>query len=59
MSALIIDAVDGQARTGVIHTRHGRFRVPAFMPVGTHATVKAMHPDEVRACGAEVVLCNA
>ncbi len=59
MTALTIEARDGAARTGVLMTRHGPCRVPAFMPVGTHATVKAMHPDEVRDCGVDVLLCNA
>ncbi|MDQ6856339.1 MAG: tRNA guanosine(34) transglycosylase Tgt [Candidatus Dormibacteraeota bacterium] len=59
MSALAIDARDGAARTGRLRTAHGEVRTPAFMPVGTHATVKALHPDEVRACGADILLCNA
>jgi queuine tRNA-ribosyltransferase len=56
---LHVEATDGAARAGVVSTTHGSFRTPAFMPVGTHATVKALHPDEVRACGVEIVLCNA
>jgi queuine tRNA-ribosyltransferase len=59
VSALTIDARDGAARTGTLHTAHGEVRTPAFMPVGTHATVKSLDPDEVRACGADIVLCNA
>ena len=59
MTALTIEAVDREARTGTVTTPHGSFRVPAFMPVGTHATVKALHPDEVSACGVEILLCNA
>ncbi len=59
MSALTIDARDGSARTGRLRTAHGDVRTPAFMPVGTHATVKSLDPDEVRACGADIVLCNA
>jgi len=58
MSALRITARDGEARSGVLHTAHGDIRTPAFMPVGTHATVKACLPDEVRATGADVLLCN-
>src|SRR5579864_3187134 len=58
MTVLSIEARDGAARTGVLHTAHGPVRVPAFMPVGTHATVKACLPDEVRATGADIVLCN-
>ncbi len=49
---------DGAARTGIIQTAHGPIRTPAFMPVGTAATVKAMHPHEVRALGADIVLGN-
>ncbi len=51
-------AADGSARTGVISTPRGNIRTPAFMPVGTAATVKAMHPGDVRALGADVVLGN-
>ncbi len=49
---------DGAARTGVIATARGDIRTPAFMPVGTAGTVKAMQPDEVRALGADIVLGN-
>jgi queuine tRNA-ribosyltransferase len=59
VSALIIDARDGAARTGRLRTPRGEVRTPAFIPVGTHATVKSLDPDEVRACGADIVLCNA
>jgi queuine tRNA-ribosyltransferase len=59
VSALTIEARDGAARTGRLRTPHGEVRTPAFMPVGTHATVKSLDPDEVRACGADIVLCNA
>lgn len=59
MSALTLTARDGAARVGTLRTAHGEVRLPAFMPVGTHASVKACHPDEVRACGADIVLCNA
>ena len=44
-----LQSVDGAARQGVIHTPRGDIRTPAFMPVGTAATVKAMYPGEVRA----------
>jgi queuine tRNA-ribosyltransferase len=44
-----INATDGRARTGVINTPKGEIRTPAFMPVGTAATVKAMMPENVRA----------
>ena len=51
-------ATDGAARRATIATPHGDIQTPAFMPVGTAATVKAMHPHEVRALGADVVLGN-
>ncbi len=51
-------ATDGMARRGEITTPHGVVRTPAFMPVGTQATVKAMYPDQVRETGADVVLGN-
>ncbi len=51
-------ASDGAARTGVIATPRGEIRTPAFMPVGTAATVKAMYPGQVRATGADIVLGN-
>ncbi len=51
-------AVDGAARTGAITTPRGVIRTPAFMPVGTAATIKAMYPEEVRALGADIVLSN-
>jgi queuine tRNA-ribosyltransferase len=49
---------DGAARSGVLRTAHGEVRTPVFMPVGTKATVKTLHPDEVRALGAQIVLGN-
>src|SRR6202023_3319499 len=49
---------DGAARAGVITTPRGMIRTPAFMPVGTAATVKAMHPETVKALGADIVLAN-
>jgi queuine tRNA-ribosyltransferase len=51
-------ARDGAARSGEIATPHGSVRTPAFMPVGTQATVKGMYPDQVRAAGADIVLAN-
>ena len=51
-------ACDGAARTGIIHTPRGEIRTPAFMPVGTAATVKAMLPQSVRETGADIVLGN-
>lgn len=53
-----LKATDGQARTGVIHTPRGDIRTPAFMPVGTAATVKAMLPGSVRETGADILLGN-
>jgi len=51
-------ATDGTARAGEIETAHGRIATPAFMPVGTQATVKAVMPDEVARTGAEILLGN-
>src|SRR4051812_40996001 len=51
-------ASDGAGRTGVIAMQRGEIRTPAFMPVGTAATVKAMRPEEVRASGADIILGN-
>ncbi|SEM92101.1 tRNA-guanine transglycosylase [Gemmobacter aquatilis] len=53
-----LQATDGAARTGVISTPRGEIRTPAFMPVGTAATVKAMMPESVRATGADILLGN-
>ncbi|MEP3421162.1 MAG: tRNA guanosine(34) transglycosylase Tgt [Erythrobacter sp.] len=53
-----LNAVDGRARTGVIQMQRGEIRTPAFMPVGTAATVKAMKPEAVRALGADIILGN-
>ena len=49
---------DGRARLGSIRTERGAITTPAFMPVGTAATVKAMLPENVRETGADVLLCN-
>lgn len=51
-------AQDGRARAGVMHTNRGDIATPAFMPVGTAATVKAMMPESVRATGADILLGN-
>jgi queuine tRNA-ribosyltransferase len=51
-------ATDGTARAGLVETAHGRFATPAFMPVGTQATVKAVTPEEVVRTGAEIILSN-
>ena len=56
--AFSITATDGSARVGAIAMQRGEIRTPAFMPVGTAATVKAMRPEEVRASGADIILGN-
>jgi queuine tRNA-ribosyltransferase len=53
-----LQATDGAARTGVIHTPRGEIRTPAFMPVGTAGSVKAMLPQSVRETGADIILGN-
>ena len=58
MTAFTLEATDGAARAGVLHTAHGDVATPAFMPVGTKATVKTVDPDELRALGATIVLGN-
>ena len=49
----------GQARTGILHTPHGTANTPAFMPVGTYGTVKAMTPQNLKEVGASIILSNA
>ncbi len=56
--AFSVAATDGAARTGTISMKRGEIRTPAFMPVGTAATVKAMKPHEVHAAGADIILGN-
>ena len=56
--AFTINACDGKARTGRITMQRGEIRTPAFMPVGTAATVKAMKPEDVRRTGADIILGN-
>ncbi|WP_267351356.1 tRNA guanosine(34) transglycosylase Tgt [Sphingomonas sp. GM_Shp_2] len=56
--AFSIHATDGPARTGAIAMERGTIRTPAFMPVGTAATVKAMKPGDVAASGADIILGN-
>lgn len=53
-----VNARDGAARTGILETPRGRVRTPAFMPVGTAGTVKAMFPETVRETGADIILGN-
>ncbi len=59
--AFTIEAVDGErgARAGRFATPHGDIQTPAFMPVGTQATVKALDPDDLHAVGAQIILSNA
>ena len=54
-----ITARSGSARAGIMRTPHGDIRTPAFIPVGTKATVKAVLPESLRALGAQAVLANA
>src|SRR4029079_3632497 len=56
--ASTVTATDGAARAGVLRTAHGDVPTPAFMPVGTKATVKTVDPDELRTIGATIVLGN-
>lgn len=56
--AFTLHATDGKARTGTIRMMRGEIRTPAFMPVGTAATVKAMKPEGVHATGADILLGN-
>ena len=56
--AFTVTARDGSARVGLIATPRGAVRTPAFMPVGTGATVKAMFPEDVAAAGADILLAN-
>jgi len=53
-----IEARDGEARTGALSTARGAIRTPAFMPVGTAGTVKALYADQVRQTGADIILGN-
>jgi queuine tRNA-ribosyltransferase len=58
VSAFTVTATDGAARAGVLRTAHGDVPTPAFMPVGTKATVKAVDPDELRPLGTSILLAN-
>lgn len=55
---IVSRSADSRARAGVITTPHGVIRTPVFMPVGTHATVKAVGPDDLEAIGASIILSN-
>ncbi|HXW68514.1 MAG TPA: tRNA guanosine(34) transglycosylase Tgt [Dissulfurispiraceae bacterium] len=50
--------IDGNSRSGIIETVHGAISTPAFMPVGTQGTVKALSPEEIKSIGAEIILSN-
>jgi queuine tRNA-ribosyltransferase len=53
-----IQATAGAARAGTLSLPHGQVQTPAFMPVGTHAVVRGLHPAEVRRAGAQIILAN-
>lgn len=54
-----ISAKYGEARSGVLSTPHGKIKTPAFIPVGTQATLKALTPEQLEAVGAQAILANA
>lgn len=56
--SLIVNDIETRARRGVIHTARGEISTPVFMPVGTQGTVKALTPEMLAACGAEIILSN-
>ena len=58
MSAFTVTATEGAARAGVLRTAHGEMPTPAFMPVGTKATVKTVDPEELRDLGTTILLAN-
>jgi queuine tRNA-ribosyltransferase len=58
VSAFTLETTDGAARAGVLHTAHGDVPTPAFMPVGTKATVKSVDPSELRSIGTSILLGN-
>src|SRR5512134_202498 len=53
-----VEATAGAARAGTLSLPHGPVRTPAFMPVGTHAVVRGLHPAEMRRAGAQILLAN-
>jgi queuine tRNA-ribosyltransferase len=55
---VLASAADSRARVGRLTLTHGVVETPQFMPVGTNATVKALHPDDLRAAGASIILAN-
>ena len=58
MSIFTLQKTDGSARAGIIHTAHGDVPTPAFMPVATQGSVKALDPADLRSIGADIVLAN-
>jgi len=56
---VLAEDLGGCGRVGVLRTPHGAFTTPAFIPVGTQATVKGMSPEELRGLGIQIILCNA
>ena len=58
MTAFTLEHADGDARAGILHTKHGDVRTPVFMPVGTKATVKTVDPRELHELGAQLILGN-
>ncbi len=58
MFEFTLQATHGAARAGVLQLPHGEVKTPAFMPVGTHGTVRGLHPEEVRRTGAQIILGN-
>jgi queuine tRNA-ribosyltransferase len=58
VTCFTLEITDGTARAGVLHTAHGDVRTPAFMPVGTKATVKTVDPAELRDIGTQILLGN-
>ena len=58
MTIFDIEAKDGNARAGMLHTAHGDLRTPAFMPVATQGSVKGVDPRDLRSMGATMVLGN-
>lgn len=59
MNCFTLQASDGSARAGTLHTAHGDVATPVFMPVGTQASIKGVSPDELTACGVGILLVNA
>lgn len=58
MFEFTLEATEGLARAGRLTLPHGEIETPAFMPVGTHGTVRGLHPEEVRRAGAQIILGN-